>query len=155
MFQRSPLTLCLFALFGFYLPATAQQSTTDSFRLMRDNMTMQAALRYPVLRMATIQVESAGSMHYTSKLDGKAFLSGTIRPRSTVKAIFGHPIYTSGKQELSVIAAYTAQETVLTNTTNQIPQYRIGDGTYSLQNLSLALNYKRTDSSGPDRKAHV
>lgn len=146
MFQRSPLTLCLFALFGFYLPATAQQSTTDSFRLMRDNMTMQAALRYPVLRMATIQVESAGSMHYTSKLDGKAFLSGAIRPRSTVKAIFGHPIYTSGKQELSVIAAYTAQETVLTNTTNQIPQYRIGDGTYSLQNLSLALNYKRTDS---------
>jgi hypothetical protein len=146
MLQRSPLVLSLFALLVFYLPAVAQQSKDDSLRQMRDSMTLQAALRYPVLRMATVQVESAGSVHYTSKLYGKDFLSGKIQPKSTVKATFNLPIYTSGSQELSVIAAYNAQEIALKNTINQIPQSHVSDGTYTLQNLALALNYKRTDS---------
>jgi len=146
MFQRSPNVLHLFVLLVSCLPAAAQQSKDDSLRLMRDYMTQQAALRYPMLRMATVQVESTGGTHYTSRLQGKDFLQGTIRSKTVVRATFGHPVYTSGRQELSFFVAYNSQETVLKNTTNQIPQYRIGDGTYTLQNLSLALNYKRTDS---------
>jgi hypothetical protein len=146
MSQRSSLALSLFTLLVFCLPAVAQQSKDDSLRLMRDYMAQQAALRYPALRMAMVQVETAGSTHYTSKLHGKDFLSGTMRPQSTVKATFGLPVYTSGSQELSFIVAYNSQETTLKNTTNQIPQSPVSDGTYTLQNLSLGLNYKRTDS---------
>src|SRR5258708_23188969 len=146
MFQRSPLILSLFTLLVFYLPAAAQQSKEDSLRLMRDYIAQQAALRYPSLRMAMVQVESIGSTHYSSTLHGKDFLNGTTQPKSTLKAIFSLPVYTSGTQELSVIVAYNSQTTALKNTINQIPQSRIGDGTYTLQNLSPALNYKRTDS---------
>jgi hypothetical protein len=146
MFQRTPLVLSLFSLLVFYLPASAQQANADSLRRMREDMALQAALRYPVLRMATIQVESAGNMHYTSKLDGNDFLKGTVRPRSTVKATFGLPVYTSGNQELSAVAAYNSQEMTLKNTVNQLPQSHVSDGTYKFQNLSLGLNYKRTDS---------
>jgi len=146
MFQRSLLVLSLFTLLICYLPAVAQQSKDDSLRLMRDYMTQQAALRYPALRMATVQMETTGGTHYTSKLQGKDFLNGRIQPQSTLKAAFNLPVYTSGSQELSVIAAYTLQSTTLKNTINQIPQSRVSDGTYTLQNLSLALNYKRTDS---------
>ena len=146
MFRRWRLVLSFFILPGFYLPAAAQQSKDDSLRLIRDNMMLQAALRYPVLRMATVQMETAGSTHYTSKLYGKDFLSGKIQPRSIVRVSFSHPVYTSGSQELSVAAGYVSQTTVLKNTVNQIPQTPINDGTYNLQNLSLALTYKRTDS---------
>lgn len=146
MHQRSPLVLSLFALLVFCLPAAAQQSKDDSVRLMRDIMTQQSALRYPALRLAVVQVETIGGTHYTSTLQGKDFLNGTVRPERTVKAIFNVPVYTSGRQELSVIAAYNAQENALTHTVNQIPQYRITDGEYNLQNASLGLNYKRTDS---------
>lgn len=146
MFRRWRLVLFFFTPLAFYLPAAAQQSKDDSLRLMRDNMTLQAALRYPVLRMATVQVESFGNMNYTSKLYGKDFLSGKIQPRSTVRVSFSHPVYTSGRQELSIAAGYVYQETVLKNTVNQIPQTPISDGTYNLQNLSLALTYKRMDS---------
>ena len=146
MFHRWRFVLYFFTLLAFYLPVAAQQSKDDSLRLMRDYMTLQAALRYPTLRMATVQVESAGYMHYTSKLYGKDFLSGRIQPRSTVKAMFNLPVYRSGSQEISVIAAYNSQETVLKNTVNQIPGSTISDGTYTLQNLALALNYRRTDS---------
>ena len=146
MSRRPRLILSFFTFLAFYLPAAAQQSKDDSLRLMRDNMTLQAALRYPTLRMASVQIESAGNMHYTSKLYGKDFLSGKIQPRSIVRAMFNLPVYKSGSQEISLITAYNSQETVLKNTVNQIPQSTIGDGTYTLQNLSLALNYKRSDS---------
>lgn len=146
MFQKSPLVLSFFTLLVFYLPAAAQQSKDDSLRLARENRALQAALRYPALRMAVVQVETIGGTHYTSTLQGKDFLKGTIRPERTVKATFNVPVYTSGRQELSVIAAYNAQENALTNTVSQIPQYRISDGDYNLQNFSLGLNYKRTDS---------
>ena len=146
MFQKSPLGLSFFTLLVFYLPAAAQQSKDDSLRLVRENMALQAALRYPVLRMATVQVETIGGTHYTSTLQGKDFLNGTMRPKRTVKATFRLPVYSSGRQELSVIAAYNAQENALTNTVSQIPQYRVSDGEYNLRNLSLGLNYKRTDS---------
>jgi hypothetical protein len=146
MFKRTHFALFISIPIGFYLPAAAQQSKDDSLRLMRDNMTQQAALRYPALRLAVVQVETIGGTHYTSTLQGKDFLNGTVRPERTVKAIFNVPVYTSGKQELSVIAAYNGQENALTNTVSQIPQYRVSNGEYNLQNLSLALNYKRTDS---------
>jgi len=146
MSRRSRLVLSFFTLVTYHLPAAAQQSKDDSLRLMRDNMALQAALRYPTLRMASVQVESAGSMHYTSKLYGKDFLSGKIQPRSIVRAMFNLPVYKSGSQEISLITAYNSQETVLSSTVNKIPQSTIGDGTYTLQNLSLALNYKRSDS---------
>ncbi len=135
-----------FFILVFCLPAAAQQSKADSVQQIHDYMMQQAALRYPTLRMATVQVESAGNVHYTSKLYGKDFLSGTIQPKSTVKAMFNFPVYRSEKQEISVITAYNSQETVLKNTVNQVPQSTIGDGTYTLQNLLLALNYRRTDS---------
>ncbi len=138
--------LSLFALLLFCRPAAAQQSKDDSLRLMRDYMTQQAALRYPALRMAMVQVESAGSMHYTSRAYGKDFLKGTAQPKSAVLAAFNLPVYTSGSQEISVFAAYHSQQTALTNTINQAPQSIIGNGSYTLQNLSLALNYKRTDT---------
>src|SRR5260221_2209012 len=146
MFQRSPLVLVLFSLLVFSMEAAAQQSKDDSLRLMHDNMTLQAALRYPALRLAVVQVEAIGGTHYTSTLQGKDFLNGTIRPERTVKAVFNVPVYTSRRQELSVIAAYNEQENALTNTVSQIPQYRIADGEYHLQNLSLGLNYRRKDS---------
>jgi hypothetical protein len=146
MFQKSPLGLSFFALLVCYLPAAAQQEKADSLRLARENMALQAALRYPSLRMATVQVETIGGTHYTSTLQGKDFLNGTMRPERTVKATFNVPVYTSGRQELSVITAYNAQKNSLTNTVSQIPQYRVSDGKYNLQNLSLGLNYKRTDS---------
>ena len=146
MFQRSPLGLSFFTLLFFYLPAVAQQSTDDSLRLVRDNMAQQAALRYPALRMAVVQVETIGATHYTSTMQGKDFVNGTIRPERTVKAAFNVPVYTSGRQQLSVIAAYNSQKNALTNTVSQNPQYRPSDGDYTLQNLSLGLNYKRTDS---------
>ncbi len=146
MFQRSPLVLVLFSLLVFSMEAAAQQSKDDSLRLMHDNMTLQAALRYPALRLAVVQVETIGGTHYTSTLQGKDFLNGTIRPERTVKAVFNVPVYTSRRQELSVIAAYNEQENALTNTVSQIPQYRIADGEYHLQNLSLGLNYRRKDS---------
>jgi hypothetical protein len=146
MLKGSPLVLPFFALFVFNLRATAQQVKNDSLRLMRDNMTLQAALRYPVLRMATLQVETAGNMHYTSKLHGKDFSKGTMQPKSTVRAAFNLPVYTAGSQELSVGMAYRSQETVLKNTVNQGPPSPISNGTYTLQNLSLGLNYKRMDS---------
>ena len=146
MFQRALLVLSLFTLLFFCLPAAAQQPKDDSLRLRRDYMTQQAALRYPALRMATVQMETTGGTHYTSRLQGKDFLKGRIQPQSTLKATFSLPVYTSGSQELSIISAYTLQVTTLKNTINQIPQSRVSDGTYTLQNLSLALNYKRTDS---------
>ncbi|HWK06670.1 MAG TPA: hypothetical protein VNS58_23705 [Puia sp.] len=146
MFKKSLLVLSLFALLVFCLPAAAQQPKDDSLRLRRDYMTQQAALRYPALRMATVQMETTGGTHYTSRLRGKDFEKGRIQPQSTLKATFSLPVYTSGSQELSVISAYTLQATTLKNTINQIPQSRVSDGTYTLQNLSLALNYKRTDS---------
>jgi hypothetical protein len=146
MFQKSPLGLSFFTLLVFYLPAAAQQSKDDSLRLARENMALQAALRYPALRMATVQVETIGGTHYTSTLQGKDFLNGTIRPKRTVKATFRLPVYSSARQELSIIAAYNAQENALTNTVSQISQYRVSDGEYNLQNLSLGLNYRRTDT---------
>src|SRR5438477_6376191 len=102
MSQRTALVLSLFSLLAFSLPAMAQQSKADSLRLIREDMTLQAALRYPVLRMAMVEVESAGSVHYTSQLYGKDFLKGSIRPKSSVRALFNIPVYTSGNQELSV-----------------------------------------------------
>lgn len=146
MFQRTCFAVCLSALVAFYLPAAAQQSKDDSARLIHDMMTQQAALRYPALRLVNVQMETIGGTHYTSTLQGKNFLNGTIRPEKTVKATFNVPVYTSGKQELSVIGAYNSQENALSNTVSQIPQYRVSDGEYNLQNLSVALNYKRTDS---------
>jgi hypothetical protein len=146
MFQKSPPVLSLFTLLVFCLPAAAQQSKDDTLRLMRDNATLQAALRYPAMRLAVVQVETIGGTHYTSTLQGKDYLNGTVRPERTVKAIFNIPVYTSRRQELSVIAGYKAQENALTNTVSQIPQYRVANGDYNLQNLSLALNYKRKDS---------
>jgi hypothetical protein len=146
MLQRSPLIFALFSLLVVYLPVAAQQSKDDSLRKVRDYMEVQAALRYPVLRMATVQVETAGNVHYTSKLYGKDFLSGKIQPKSLLKITFRHPVYTFGSQEISVAAAYVSQETVLKNTVNQLPQTPVSDGTNTLQNLALALTYKRTDS---------
>lgn len=151
MFQRSWLLLSFFPLLISYLPATAQQPKTqqpktDSLHLMREYIATQTALRYPTLRMAMVSLESAGNMHYSSKLYGKDYLNGTIRPKSTLKAIFTLPVYTSTKQEISLTTAYIRQETVLSNTLNPIPRSTIGDGTYTLQNLLLTLNYKRTDS---------
>ena len=146
MRQRSSLVPTFFALLIFYVPAAAQQEKVDSLRMQRDNAALWAALRYPTLRLATVQVETIGSTHYTSTLQGKDFVNGRIRPERTVKATFNVPVYTSGTQGLSVIAAYNAQKNALTNTVSQIPQYHVSDGTYTLHNLSLGLSYKRTDS---------
>ena len=109
-------------------------------------MAQWAALRYPTMRMAMVEMETAGSTHYTSQLYGKDFLKGSMRPKSSVRAMFNIPVYTSGSQELSVLAAYNSLETVLKNTVNQTPQAQVNDGTYTIQSLSLGLNYKRTDT---------
>jgi hypothetical protein len=143
MFRKGPLLILLFVCF---LQVTAQQADTDSLHRIREYMATQAALRYPVLRMATVSLEMAGNMHYNSRLYGKEYLSGTIRPKSITRAIFTLPVYTSSRQEVSLTTAYARQETVLKNTTNQAPQSTVGDGDYTLQNLMLSLNYKRTDS---------
>jgi hypothetical protein len=63
-----------------------------------------------------------------------------------MKVTFGHSLYTFRNQEISVAAVYVAQQTVLKNTVDPIPQTPISNGTYTLQNLALALTYKRTDS---------
>jgi len=146
MLRTSLLTFALFPLLVVYLPVAAQQSNDDSLRKARDYMTMQAALRYPALRMATVQMETAGNVHYTSRLYGKDFLSGKIQPKSLLRVTFRQPVYTFRSQEISVAAAYVSQQTVLKNTVNQIPQTPISAGTFTLQNLALALTYKRTDS---------
>ncbi|MHA4808996.1 hypothetical protein ACX0G9_12860 [Flavitalea flava] len=156
MYPGLPISLCLFFLSVAYLPVGAQQNKPDpveaqqkipvSARIKRDYMRQQAALRYPALRLATIQVETIGSMHYTSKLDGKDFLKGTMQPKTNIRAVFNLPVYTSGGQELSVVVAYNSLQNALKNTVNEIPQSRVGDGSYTLQNLSLGLNYRRTDS---------
>jgi len=146
MLLRRALVSFLFTLFAFYIPAAAQQPKDDSLRQKRDQMAQWAALRYPTARMAMMEVESAGSAHYTSQLYGKAFLKGSMRPKSTVRAWFNIPVYTSGSQELSVLAAYNSQEMALKNTVNQTPQAQVNDGTYTIQSLSLGLNYKRTDT---------
>jgi len=118
----------------------------DSLSIQRENMKMQAALRYPTLRMAMLQTESGGSVHYTSKLHGNDFVEGNIRPKNIVSGFFNLPVYSSRKQEISVALRYYRLETVLGNTTNKIPQSPVSDGSYTLQTLALALNYKRTDS---------
>ena len=96
--------------------------------------------------MAMVEVESAGSGHYTSQLYGKDFLKGSMRTKSSVRALFNIPVVTSGSQELSVLAAYNSQEMVLRNTVNQAPQVQVNDGSYTIQSLLLGLNYKRTDT---------
>jgi hypothetical protein len=146
MLKKSPFIFALFNLVVAWLPAAAQQSNEDSVRKVHDYMAVQAALRYPLLRMFTVEVETAGSVHYTSKLYGKDFLNGRIQPQGLEKVAFRYPVYTHGSQEISVAAAYISQETVLKNTVNQLPETPISDGTYTLRNLSLALTYRRTDS---------
>lgn len=146
MLQPRSFVLSLFILAVFYLPAAAQQPKDDSLRTMRDRMAQWAALRYPALRMVMVEVESAGSVDYTSKLYGEDFLKGRIRPKSTVRAMFNVPVYTSGTRELSVLGAYNSQEMVLRNTVDQISRPRVGDGTYTIQSLVAGVNYKRTDT---------
>lgn len=143
MIQKGTLVVILLT---FFLRGIAQQTKTDSLQLMRKQMAMQIALRYPTLRMASVSLETAGNMHYSSKLYGKDYLGGTIRPSTTVRAGLTLPVYSHAGQELSVTAGYIYQETILKNTTNQQPQSTVGDGTYTLQNLLLSLNYRRTDS---------
>lgn len=146
MFQKSPFVFPLCFLLAVSLQSAAQHSKEDSLRLMRENMTLQAALRYPALRMVTVQVETIGNTHYTSRLYGKDWTSGMIHPEGTIKAAFNLPVYTSARQEISVNATYNSMTTTLTNTTNQNPQFRISNGEYTLQNLAAGLNYRRTDS---------
>jgi hypothetical protein len=146
MLQKRPFVLSLFTLFAFCFPAAAQQIEDDSLRQRRDQMAQWAALRYPMVRLAMVEVETAGSAHYTSQLYGKDFLTGSMRPKSSVRALFNIPVLTSGRQELSVPAAYNSQEMALKNTVNQTPQAQVNDGTYTIRSLSLGLNYKRTDT---------
>jgi hypothetical protein len=146
MRPKSSLIFILFSQVLAYSPVAAQQSKNDSLLKMRDNMAEQAALRYPVLRMVTVQMETGGDVHYTSKLYGKNFLSGENQSKSRVQVTFRHPVYTFGRQQISIAADYVFQETGLKNTVNQIPQVSIGDGTYNLQNLALEITYRRMDS---------
>jgi len=146
MLQKQPFVFALFNLVVGWLPAAAQQSKEDSVRKVHDYMAVQAALRYPILRMVTVETETVGSVHYTSKLYGKDFLNGQIQPKILEKVAFRYPVYTFGRQEVSVAAVYIAQQTALKNTVNQLPETPVSNGTYTLQNLGLALSYKRTDS---------
>jgi hypothetical protein len=143
---RLSFALAVYTLTAFYAPARAQEKTTDSLRLRRDYMTTQAALRYPFLRRAAIESEFDGNMHYTAKLHGNNFLTGTIHPENTVRGWARLPIYTEGKQEISATFGYITQGIALRNTVDKMPESPVGNGDYSLQTLSLSLNYKRHDS---------
>ncbi|HXB09223.1 MAG TPA: hypothetical protein VNW04_18995 [Puia sp.] len=138
-----PFSILLLAI---SLPAAAQQSNPDSLRKMRDDLTMQAALRYPALRMASVQLETIGGAHYTSSLQGKDFLHGRMDRQTSLKAGFTYPVFTAGTQELSLGVVYQSQETGLRNTINELNQFHVSDGEYDFRNLTLSANYRRTDT---------
>lgn len=127
-------------------PALAQQKERDSLQIKKDYWKTQAALRYPFLRMFALQTEFSGNVHYTTKLRGKDFVEGTRESRGLLKGFFTLPLCSFKKQDISVSVTYTREESALVRTINKIPQSPVSNGDYSMQNLSLFLNYKRRDS---------
>lgn len=140
-------TLFLFcSLLLLLIPAAAQQKNADSLRRIKDNMIIQAAMRYPLLCRASIQYGTVSNTHYTATLHGKAYLEGDLKIQNAVKGFLTLPVYAFGKQEVSATIGYIRQEMVLQNTVDKIPESPVDNGSTTLQTMALSLGYKRKDS---------
>ena len=143
--SRLLITLLFFSgsSFAQTVPPKVMQHMKDSIILSH---LRAAALKYPVLRQASVSTEVINRTKISSQLYGKDLYEGEAQI-TRVRANFNLPIYRSGKHIFSTTFNYLGQQFDLNNANSLNPQFPAMKNANAYRStLNMIASYSRSDS---------
>lgn len=129
--------------------AIAQADKAAAMRRMKDSITMvyirAAALRYPLLRQASVSTEFIGHNSVESKLYEKDFYSGDMQT-TRLRANLNLPVWQGRKNVVATSITYLKQWSELDNGTSYNSNLPVNTRKFDRSTSAFLLSYTHNDS---------